>query len=84
MKISLKVFYKLIVSFLLVVARHVQSTQNSNFVISLRYLKKKGGMKLVFSKLSYKLVPLILVGIVRPAQITQNNKFAQERSKEWS
>ena len=29
------------------VDRHVQSTQNSKFVISLQYLKK-GGMKLVF------------------------------------
>ena len=41
MKIHIKVFYKRVVSFLLVLARHVQSTQNSKFVISLQYLEKK-------------------------------------------
>ena len=33
MKINIKVFYKLVVSFLLVIARHPQSTQNSKFNI---------------------------------------------------
>ena len=42
MKINIKVFYKLIVLFLLVIARHDQSTQNNNFVILLQYLKKEG------------------------------------------
>ena len=41
MKIHIKVFYKRVVSFLVVLARHVQSTQNSKFVISLQYLEKK-------------------------------------------
>ena len=41
-KINIKVFYKLVASFLLVIARHAQGTQNSNFVISLQYLKKEG------------------------------------------
>ena len=41
MKISIKVFYKIVVSFLLIIARHAQSTQNSKFVISVEYLKKK-------------------------------------------
>ena len=41
MKISIKVLYKLVVSFLLVIARHVQSIQYSRFVISLQYLKKE-------------------------------------------
>ena len=48
MKINIKVFYKLTASFLLIIARYAQSTQNSNCVISLQYLKKQGGMKLVF------------------------------------
>ena len=33
---------KLVVSFLLVITRHAQSTQNNKFVISLHYLKKEG------------------------------------------
>ena len=86
MKIHVKVFYKRVVSFLLVLARHVQSTQNSKFAISLQYLekkkKRKGGMKLIFClqinmKLSYKLITLILVDMVRPSRIIQNNKFAK-------
>ena len=48
MKINIKVFYNMVVSFLLIIARHAQSTQNSKFVISAEYLKKKkGGMKLI-------------------------------------
>ena len=42
MRINIKVFYKLTGSFLLVVARYAQSTQNSKFVIPLQYLKKEG------------------------------------------
>ena len=41
MKINIKVFYKLVVLFLLVTAEHAQSTQNSKFVISLKCLKKE-------------------------------------------
>ena len=41
MKINIKVFYKMVVSFLLIITRHAQSTQNSKFVISVEYLKKK-------------------------------------------
>ena len=48
MKINIKVSHKLAVSFLLVIARHAQSTQNSNFVISLQYLKKEGRDELYF------------------------------------
>ena len=42
MNISTKVFFKLVVSFLLVIVRHAQSTQNRKFAISLQYLKNKG------------------------------------------
>ena len=82
MKINIKVFYKLVVSFLLVIARHAQGAQNSRFVILLQYLKKEGRnegdfyMQINF-KLSYKLIPLILVSMIRPANITQNKKFAK-------
>ena len=40
MQINIKVFYKLVVSFLLVIARHTQNAQNGKFVISLQYLKE--------------------------------------------
>ena len=42
MKINIKVFYKLVVSFVLVIASHAQSTQDNKFVRSLQYLKKHG------------------------------------------
>ena len=38
MKINIKIFYELVVSFLLVMVRHAQSTQNMKFEISLQYL----------------------------------------------
>ena len=45
---SIKDFYKLVVMFLLVIARHIQNTQNGKFVISLQYLKKEGKVKVIF------------------------------------
>ena len=48
MKINIKVFYKLVVSSLLVIERYDQSTQNSKFVISLQYLKKEEKDKVNF------------------------------------
>ena len=78
MKINIKVFYKLIVLFLLVIAIHAQSTQNSKFVIFLYIRKKKGRDEVDLQiNISYKLILLILVGIAKPAQNTQNNKFAK-------
>ena len=41
MKIKIKVFYKHLILFLLVIARHAESTQNRKFVISLQYLRKE-------------------------------------------
>ena len=38
---NIKNVYKLITSFLLVLARHAQSTQNSNCAVSFQYLKKE-------------------------------------------
>ena len=48
MEINIKVFYKLVVSVFLLIARHVQSTQNSNFVISLQYLNNEGRYEVDF------------------------------------
>ena len=42
MILDIKIFYKLVILFLLVIARHAQSTRNSKFVISLQYLEKEG------------------------------------------
>ena len=41
MKIEIKDFFNLILSFLVYVARHAQITQNNKFAISLQYLKKE-------------------------------------------
>ena len=48
METNIKVFYKLVVSFLLVLGRHTQSTQNSKFVISLQYFKKEERGEVIF------------------------------------
>ena len=45
---NFKVLFKLIPSFLLVIARHAQSTQNNKFPIPLQYLKKEERHKLDF------------------------------------
>ena len=47
-KINIKLFYKLVVWFLLVIARQVQSTQSSNFVISLQHFKNEWKDKVGF------------------------------------
>ena len=48
MKINIKFFNKLVLSFSLVIVKHAQSTQNSKFIMSLQYLKKKGKDKADF------------------------------------
>ena len=71
--VNIKYFYKLIVSFLLIIVRYAQSTQNIRFVISLQYLKKEGRdevdllheNKHQIFKL-FKLLLLILVGMAMP------------------
>ena len=40
LQINTKSFYKLIVSLWVCMARHAESTQNNNFIISLQYLKE--------------------------------------------
>ena len=44
----MKVFYKVIVSLWVCVARLVQSTQNNKFELSLQYVKKKGKNRVDF------------------------------------
>ena len=41
MQKNIKDFFKLILSFLVCVAKHVQSTQNNKFAISISILRKK-------------------------------------------
>ena len=48
LKRNIKVFYQLTVSFLLVLARYAQSTQNNKFLISLQYLRKEGKAEVDF------------------------------------
>ena len=87
---NIKVFYKLTMLFLLVAASHAQSIQNSNFVISLQYLKTEGRNEVDFlpaDKHQTKLILLMLVGMPHHAQIAQitQNLFAKSLrySKIW-
>ena len=48
MHINIEVFYKLILSFWVCIARHPQSTQNNKFAISLQYLKEEVSDDVVF------------------------------------
>ena len=92
MKINIELFCKLVVSFLLFIARHAQNTRNRKFETSFAIFsnlkicnisKKKGVMGEVDfwyadkHQTSFKLIPLILVGMTRPVQVIQNNKFAK-------
>ena len=45
LQINTKVFYKVIVSLWMCVARHAQSNQNNKFAISLQYLKENRKLK---------------------------------------
>ena len=82
LQINIEVFYKLIHSFWVYIARHAQSTQNYKFAISLQYLKEKVKMKLIFIlqiniKVFFQIDDIILgVCVASHAQITQNCNFA--------
>ena len=84
MKISIKVFYKLIPSSLVVIARNYgQYIQNNKFELSLQIFKKEVRYKLDFFftqisiKISYRLILSILMGMVTHVQSIQNIKFAK-------
>ena len=75
MQININVFYKLIVSFWICVARHAQITQNKKLA-SLQYLQKNVGDEVIFcqqtdTNVLYKLVVLLCVCV---AQSTQNKQ----------
>ena len=46
--LGIKVFYKMILSLLMGMIQHSQSTQSNKFAKSLQYLKKRLGMELIF------------------------------------
>ena len=75
-------FFKLIVGVHWVcMARHVQSTQNNNFIISLQYLKENVKDGVIFSlliivKRFFEAILSFLICAARHTQITQNKKFA--------
>ena len=48
MQINIEVFYKLAQSFLVCIARHIQSTQNKKFLYPLEYLQKSMGDEVDF------------------------------------
>ena len=79
-KLNIKVFYKLVVSSLLIIARHAQSTQNNIFVISMQYLKKEDRDKVDFLHAD-KHQTILQVDTINPGamtrstQITKNNKL---------
>ena len=83
LQINTKIFYKLIVSLWLCMARHPQSIQNNNFIISLQYLKEnvKDGVDfslLIIVKRFFKVILSFLMCVARHAQIarsSQNSKF---------
>ena len=49
--LSIKVFYKVILSLLMGMIKHSQSTQSNKFAISLQCLKRKLGMEFIFCSL---------------------------------
>ena len=78
MQINIEVFYK-VISFLLSVTTHAQSTQNK-FAYLCNISIKALGMKLIFclqinTNVFYKMIVSLLVCIARQAQSTKNNQF---------
>ena len=62
-------------------ARHAQITQNSEFAISLQYLKKEVSDEIDFlhadkQENSLQIDTVILMGMVKQSQIFKNSKFA--------
>ena len=79
-QINIRVFYKLMLSLCMCVARHAQSTQNEKFAYLCNIFRKTWGIMLIFyleinMKVFCKLLISLWVCRVN-AQSTQNNKFA--------
>ena len=80
LQINTNVFYKLIVSLWLCLARHAQITQNNKFAISLQYCKKELSDEVDFLHTDkheslLQIDGIILMGMVKHFQISQNSKF---------
>ena len=80
LQINTKVFYKLIVSLWLCVARHAQSTLNIKFSISLQYLERevRNGVHFLHAdkhQSFYNLALSFLMEVVRHVQSTQNKRL---------
>ena len=74
----IEIFYKLILSFQVCVARHAQSAQNKKFTYLCNISRKTGGMKLFFclqinTKVFCKVIVWLWICVTR---LTQSNKFA--------
>ena len=81
MKINIKGFDKLIPLFLVAIPRHVQSTQNNKFSISLQCLKEQGRDEVFFhadKQQIFLLGDTVSFGRqVSHTHSTQNNKLAK-------
>ena len=79
LQINIRVSCNFLCLLLLGVSKHVQSTQNIKFSISLKYFKKVGKDEHVLygdnHQSFYKLVVSFLVVIARHAQSNRNSKF---------
>ena len=77
MEININVLYKLILLFLMTIARHIQSTQNDNFAISLQEGREGSSCLQINFKLSCNFILPNLVVMASHTQSTENNKFAK-------
>ena len=80
-QINIKVFYQLMLPFLVCIARLVQSTQNKKFAYLCNISRKTWGFKWFFclqinTKVFYKMILSFWVCAIRVTQSTQNNKFS--------
>ena len=83
LQIQTKVFYKLVASLWVCIARHAQNTQYNKFAISLQYLRKEMSDEIDFlhadkyeKLIKLQIDTMILMGMVKHSQSFQNNKFA--------
>ena len=77
--LGIKVSYKVILSLLMGMIKHSQSTQSNKFAISLQYLKKevRNGVRFLHEdkhQIFYKLALSFLMEVTRHVQSTQNMK----------
>ena len=75
--LGIKVSYKVILSLLIDMINHSQSTQSNKFAISLQYLKKeiRNGVHFYKHQSFYKLALSFLMEVARHVQSTYNRKL---------